>query len=46
MDTIVRTDAEISKSQSDNKNIFDYNGKSKSVEDYMSLAKEIIDGGF
>lgn len=46
MNTIVRTDAEISKSQSDNKNIFDYNGKSKSVEDYMSLAKEIIDGGF
>ena len=46
METIVRTDAEISKSQSENTNIFDFNEKSKSVEDYLSLAKEIVKGGF
>ncbi|MBN2891871.1 MAG: hypothetical protein JXL97_08395, partial [Bacteroidales bacterium] len=45
METIVRTDAEISKSQSENMNIFDFNEKSKSVEDYLSLAKEIVKGG-
>ena len=44
METIVRTDAEISKSQSENMNIFDFNEKSKSVEDYLSLAKEIVKG--
>lgn len=46
METIIRTDAEISKSQTQNMNIFDYNEKSKSVEDYMALAKEIVEGGF
>ena len=35
----------ISKSQSENINIFDFNEKSKSVEDYLSLAKEIVKGG-
>lgn len=45
METVIRTDADISKSQTENKNIFDYNEKSKTAIDYLSLAKEII-GGF
>lgn len=45
LDTIIRTDADISKSQAENKNIFDFNEKAKTAEDYLNLAKEII-GGF
>jgi len=45
LETVVRTDADISKSQAENKNIFDFNEKSKTAEDYLNLAKEIL-GGF
>ncbi len=46
LNTVVRTDADISKSQAHNQNIFDYNSKSKTAEDYMELAEELINGGF
>lgn len=46
LQTIVRTDSDISKSQTQNTNIFDYNEKSKTAEDYLCLAQEIIGGGF
>lgn len=45
LNTVIRTDADISKSQAENKNIFDFNEKSKTAEDYLNLANEIM-GGF
>lgn len=39
--SLIRTDADISKSQVINQNIFEFNSKSKTAEDYISLAKEI-----
>lgn len=42
MKTIIRTDSEISKSQTKSKNIFEYNEKSKAAEDFSMLVKELI----
>jgi len=39
--SLIRTDADISKSQVINQNIFEFNSKSKTSEDYINLAKEI-----
>lgn len=42
MDTIIRTDTEISKSQTESLNIYEYNKKSKASEDFCKLTKEIV----
>lgn len=39
---IIRTDAQVSKSQSVAQTIFEYNPKSKAAEDYLALAQAIV----
>ncbi len=44
MKTIVRTDSDISKSQTKSQNINEFNEKSKAAEDFSELVKELING--
>jgi chromosome partitioning protein len=42
--TVIRVNIDLVKSQIAQKNIFEYNAKSKGAEDFLSLAQEIING--
>lgn len=44
LNTIIRTDSDISKSQTKSQNIHEYNNKSKAAEDFRKLVKELING--
>jgi chromosome partitioning protein len=41
---VIRVNIDLVKAQIAQKNIFEYNSKSKGAEDFLSLAEEIING--